>query len=195
MSGQLPDRVGHEGFEVRLWLPDDVPALHRAIVDNMEHLRRFMSWISFEPLSMAQRFALVEEWHARWESGGEAPMGMFCDGVVVGGSGYVRREGSPALEIGYWVHVDHLGHGYATRAAHLLTAATFASTGEPAVEIHHDKANVRSSRVPLRLGYQFMGERPDAKVAPAEVGIDCTWRMTRDEWPRFMEAAPAGPQT
>jgi RimJ/RimL family protein N-acetyltransferase len=91
---------------------------------------------------------------------------------VVGGSGYVRRAGSAALEIGYWVHVAHVGLGYAIRAARLLTTAAFEWTDEPAIEIHHDKANVRSGRVPPRLSFAFMGERPDPVMAPAEVGID-----------------------
>jgi ribosomal-protein-serine acetyltransferase len=53
------------------------------------------------------------------------------------------------------------------------------------VEIHHDKANTRSGGIPRRLGYVFAGEAPDAPATPAapgEVGIDCTWRMTRDAW-------------
>jgi ribosomal-protein-serine acetyltransferase len=94
----------------------------------------------------------------------------------------VCRPGFPALEIGYWVHVDHLGRGFATRATRLLTAAVLGPGLVEEIEVHHDKANRRSRRVPERLGFTFMGERPDEKVAPAEVGIDCTWRMTKAQW-------------
>jgi RimJ/RimL family protein N-acetyltransferase len=183
MPDRLPREVSEAGLTLRLWEPDDVPALHRAVTENVEHLRPWMSWISFEPLSVGQRLELVRQWQARWEEGGEAPMVMLADGQVVGGTGYVRREGSPALEIGYWVHVDHLGRGYATRAARLLTTAAFESGLVAEVEIHHDKANVRSAAVPPRLGYRFVGEQPDQVAAPDEVGIDCAWRMTKEEWP------------
>lgn len=50
------------------------------------------------------------------------------------------------------------------------------------MEIHHDKANLASRGVPRKLGYRLIGERPDAVDAPAEVGIDCIWRMDRSVW-------------
>jgi hypothetical protein len=39
-----------------------------------------------------------------------------------------------------------------------------------AVEILH-KANRASAGVPRKLGYRFVGEAPDGKHAPADVGI------------------------
>jgi RimJ/RimL family protein N-acetyltransferase len=50
------------------------------------------------------------------------------------------------------------------------------------VEIHHDKANVASAGVPRRLGYTYVSEQPDEPTAPGEIGIDCTWRVTRSDW-------------
>jgi ribosomal-protein-serine acetyltransferase len=180
---RLPELVADGGFVVRLWRPEDVPALHRAVLDNLDHLRPWMSWISLEPLSEVQRLEQVVAWRADWEAGGTAPMAMLLHGEVVGGTGYTRRPGTAGLEIGYWVHSAHLGLGYATRAARLLTAAAFAGTDEPAVEIHHDRNNTRSGRVPPRLGFLRIGELPDPIVAPGECGIDVTWRMTREDWP------------
>lgn len=55
-------------------------------------------------------------------------------------------------------------------------------TGIECVEIHHDKANTASSGVAKRLGFRFVGETPDEGNAPAAAGIDCTWRMDRDDW-------------
>ena len=167
---------------LRLWCGEDAAGLHRAINENLEHLAPWMSWISVEPLTLAQRLVLIEEWQAMWEAGAATPMAMLFEDEIVGGTGYVRREGHRATEIGYWVHVAHLGRGYATRAARLLTDAAFDVVGLPAIEIHHDKANVHSARVPPRLGYQWAGEQPDEIVAPGEIGIDCTWRLTRRQW-------------
>jgi len=108
-------------------------------------------------------------------------MGVFVGGTVVGGSGYVNpREGS--LEIGYWTHASHVRRGHAARAARLLTSKAFSLPGISRVEIHHDKANVRSAGVPRRLGYRFVGEQPDEIRAPAEVGIDCAWVVDPQEW-------------
>ncbi|HEY3843813.1 MAG TPA: GNAT family protein [Acidimicrobiales bacterium] len=182
MTARLPGRIEDGPFVLRLWRGEDVEALHRAIHENLDHLAPWMAWISLEPLTLDQRLVLIEEWQTMWEDGAATPMAMLFEDEVVGGTGYVRREGHDATEIGYWVHVAHLGRGYATRAARLLTDAAFEVVGLPAIEIHHDKANVLSARVPPRLGYQWAGERPDDIAAPGEIGIDCTWRMTRRQW-------------
>jgi ribosomal-protein-serine acetyltransferase len=182
MADRLPGQVNGEGLELRLWRPEDAASLHDAVVANVEHLRPWMPWVASEPLTIQQRVALIAEWHHSWARGDAAPMGMWHDGEVVGGTGYVRRDGSAVLEIGYWVHLDHLGRGYATASTRLLTTAAFSSGLVDEIEVHHDKANVRSGRVPERLGFTFVGERPDERTAPGEVGIDCTWRMTAPAW-------------
>jgi RimJ/RimL family protein N-acetyltransferase len=49
-------------------------------------------------------------------------------------------------------------------------------------EIHHDKANVASAGVPRKLGFALLAEVPDEIRAPGEIGIECRWRMERDQW-------------
>jgi len=39
------------------------------------------------------------------------------------------------------------------------------------VEIHHDKANAASRRVPEKLGFVLVEEVPDAKLAPNDIGM------------------------
>jgi RimJ/RimL family protein N-acetyltransferase len=53
---------------------------------------------------------------------------------------------------------------------------------ESDVEIHRDKANAASGGVPARLGYTLLGEWDDEPLAPADVGIECRWAVSRDEW-------------
>jgi RimJ/RimL family protein N-acetyltransferase len=125
------------------------------------------------------RRRLIEGWqHDQATDGGDAVYGMFADGTVVGGCGLHRRRGPDVLEIGYWVHADHVRQGLATEAARLLTAAAFAVPGIVRVEIHHDRANLASRAVPARLGFTYVGEVPDQVDAPAEEGIDCIWART-----------------
>jgi RimJ/RimL family protein N-acetyltransferase len=182
---RLPAAVEESDFVVRLWRPLDARALHQAVVESTEHLRPWMWWIAHEPFTVPQRRSLIEEWEQSWEAGGAVPMGIFLRGTVVGGSGYVNpKEGS--LEIGYWTHVRHLRQGHAAHAARLLTSTALSLPGISRVEIHHDKANVRSSGVPRRLGYRFVGEQPDEIRAPAEIGIDCGWVVDRREWARLL---------
>lgn len=50
------------------------------------------------------------------------------------------------------------------------------------VEVHHDVANLASGRVPQRLGFRWIEDRPEPVDAPAETGVRRIWRLTRDEW-------------
>ena len=58
------------------------------------------------------------------------------------------------------------GTGYATRAAAALTDAGLGVAGVDRVEIHHDRANAVSGRVPARLGYERLREQPGRWTRP-----------------------------
>jgi ribosomal-protein-serine acetyltransferase len=179
---RLPDTIPSPRLTLRRWIAADAAQLSAAITANLEHLRPWMPWISAEPTSLADRVALIEQWRSEWERGGDAVLGAFVDGVVVGSTGFHRRRGPRVLEIGYWVHVDHTRQGFATEIAASLTDAAFTVPDIERVEIHHDKANIASAGVPRNLGYAFAGETLDAVTSPGEIGIDCRWVMNGSEW-------------
>lgn len=159
-------------------------ALGAAIGASLEHLRPWMDWIAAEPLSDADRAALIASWAEERARGGDAIYGVFCDGRVVGGAGLHRRSSPETLEIGYWIHVDHLRRGYALELSEALTHAAFHVEGVDRVEIHHDVANIRSGRVPRSLGYRRGEDRPEELVgagAPGKAGIDREWFLTRSD--------------
>lgn len=174
----LPDRVDGERLTLRTWRHEDVAAIAGVVARNLDHLRPWMGWIADEPLADATRAAQVARWEEGRLAGGDAVYGIWLDDAVVGGSGLHRRRGPTGVEIGYWVDKDHVGRGIATETAALLTATALGMRGITFVEIHHDKANTRSRRVPERLGFVLVGEEVRAPRAPAEMGIDCAWRTT-----------------
>ncbi len=68
-------------------------------------------------MSDADRQDLIRSWGSDWAAGGDVVYGAFSESSVVGGCGIHRRAGPETLEIGYWVHVEQLGNGYATEMA------------------------------------------------------------------------------
>lgn len=180
--GVLPEVVIGPRLVLRRWQISDMPILRDAIQASIDHLRPWMSWIEFEPLSDDDRKALIRRWEDDWEAGQEVVFGAYEGDQVVGGCGFHRRAGPKTLEIGYWVHVDHLRHGYASEMARILTSAAFTVPDIERVEIHHDKANTRSGAIPEALGYRLDGEINVKPHAPATIGIDVAWSMTENEW-------------
>lgn len=179
---QLPDTIASPRLTLRRWVAADAADLSAAVSASLEHLRPWMPWIAAEPISLIDRMALIDQWQTEWQRGGDVVIGALLDGVIVGSTGFHRRRGPGALEIGYWVHSDHTRKGFATEIAASLTNAAFTVPDIERVEIHHDKANIASAGVPRGLGYTFAGETLDAVTSPGEIGIDCRWVMTRDDW-------------
>jgi RimJ/RimL family protein N-acetyltransferase len=179
---RLPDTMRTRRLSLRRWVEADAPALSAAVLANLDHLRPWMPWIATEPLGPAERVALIDQWRTDWEGGGDLVVGIFMDDVVVGGSGLHRRRGPGVLEIGYWVHVDHIKKGIATEVTAMLTTAAFTVPDIERVEILHDKANAASAGVPRRLGFTLADETQAAVTSPGEIGIDCRWLVTRQEW-------------
>lgn len=180
----LPAYLEHDGLVLRRWTVDDAELVGDLVAANLDHLRPYMPWIEQEPLSLEARRELERGWDEAWAAGGDLMAGVFEDGVAVGSAGLHRRLGPGALEIGYWVHVDHLGRGIARRASAGLTSLAFTVPDIDRVEIHHDLTNVRSRRVPEQLGFHLIGKSrtPRTPLAPADTGVDLVWRITRDEW-------------
>lgn len=167
---------------LRRWALEDVEALSAAVLDSVHHLRPWMPWAAAEPIDLEARRALVRGWIDEWGAGTSYVYGMWVDEAVVGGCGLHARLTGPGLEIGYWVHAGHLRRGYATAAAAALTSAAFDVPEVAYVEIHHDKANVPSGRVPATLGFTRIGEEARTPNAPLESGTTVLWRMRRETW-------------
>ncbi len=90
--------------------------------------------------------------------------------------------------IGYWIHVDHTGQGYATETSAALTKVAFLIEGMDRVEIHCDPANAASAAIPRKLGYTHEATLrrrthwPDGKVEDSMI-----WSIFASDFP----ASPA----
>jgi ribosomal-protein-serine acetyltransferase len=179
---RLPEHIEGQGLVIRRWRPSDAEILAGAVAESIDHLRPWMEWIAEEPVAVDQRRTRIERWEEEWARGGDVFLGVFERGRVAGSSGLHRRIGPGGLEIGYWIHPAFTHRGLATATAQLVTEAAFSVPGIDRVEIHHDRANEISGAIPRKLGFTFVGETADEIATPAEVGIECVWRMARADW-------------
>ena len=162
--------------------PDLAPAAAAAINESLDHLAPWMAWAS-EPATdagIATFYAVAGElWDRRQDFG--MVIVDEADGSVVGGTGLHARLGRSGLEIGYWVHVDRIGEGIATRVAQALTSAAFDIEGIERVRIQCAVDNVRSARVPEKLGYAkvHVGVPDDGPCAGRPTQV---WEVERADW-------------
>jgi len=178
-----PEQIDLGTVVLRRMTVEDAPAVSGAALQSLEHLRPWMPWATPEGTSVETQTARLLGPSGAWTSGSGYEYGIFLpDGPFVGGCGLHRRIGPAALEIGYWVHADHVRRGIASTSAAGLTDAGFAVRGIERMEIHCDEANVASAAVPRRLGYRLESRIAHPPEAPGETGTRLVWAVYRREW-------------
>ncbi len=148
----------------------DGPDVAAAVCASLDHLRPWMPWANEVATSDEHQRTRARAAEDLWDEGDDFlyVLRPAEGGPVLGSFGLHRRLGPDALEIGYWLHVDHTGRGYATAAAAALTRAALAMAGIDRVEIHTDETNTASAAVPQRLGYRLARVDQRPPEAPAE---------------------------
>jgi len=178
-----PQRLDAGPVVLRRLTAEDAPAVSAAARRSLEHLRPWMPWATSEGTSVEAQTRRLLGPAGVWTSGSGYEYGIFLpDGALVGGCGLHRRIGPTALEIGYWVHVDHVRRGIASASAAALTTAAFGLRGVERVEIHCDEANTASAAVPRGLGYRLEARVDHPQEAPGEVGVRLIWVVYRRQW-------------
>ncbi len=175
---------------IRCWSEADAPLLIEAIDANLEHLRPWLPWAAHEPQPLDRKVALLRSFRRRFEAGEDFTYGLFApdERTVLGGAGLHRRIGAGAIEIGYWVHVDHVGHGLATEASAALTRVGFGPLELQRIEIHCEPANAASGVVAAKLGFVREVSIPGCVTSPTMNPRDIMiWTMRRDDF----KASPA----
>lgn len=180
----MPDVLEADPLVLVRWRPEDVGDALDAVRASIEELRPWMPWACKVPTLDEQR-AVFAEGGAAFDKGTEFQYVYreHATNALVGGGGVHRRVGPNAVEIGYWVRTDRHTRGYATAAARALTDAAFAHLADvDSIEIHMDRANLASARVPEKLGYLHIRTEERERLAPGDTGVGLVWQITRRHW-------------
>ncbi len=182
LSAAPPESIELGRLVLRRWRVADIEAQAQAVAGSVAHLTPFMGWAQNSGPELSREF--LERTEREWAAGESFQYSMRLpdESTIVGSCGLMARIGQGALEIGYWVVVDQLRRGFATLASAGLTAVGFDLPGIERIEIHHDRANVVSARIPARLGFTWLREQSVEPTSPAETGTHVIWAMAREAW-------------
>jgi RimJ/RimL family protein N-acetyltransferase len=181
----VPYRIDTEHLILRCYNPVDAVLLQKSIQESTEHLRPWMPWINDEPEPLEKKIQRLRQFRAKFDLDQEYVYGIFDkkEQELIGGTGLHPRCGPDAIEIGYWINVNHIRKGYATEVAGALTKVAFEYLKVERVEIHCDPRNIASAKVPQKLGYQFdatlRNRMPDSKGILRDVMI---WSILKKEY-------------
>lgn len=175
----LPLDLG-EGLLLRLPGPGDSNALFRAVEENREHLRRWLTWVDAvrQPEDQAR---FIREGLERYAAGMLVPGLMLYEEEVAGMASLQIFPEEAIAEIGYWVAARFEGRGFVTRAAAALSRLAFEGLAIERLRIRTAVGNARSRAVALRLGFRHAGRIPPEPAAARPFELD-VWELTRADW-------------
>ena len=177
----MPDVLRAGDIELRRWRRPQLDQLMAAIAQSFEELRPWLPWAQVMP-TRAEELDVLAQGERDFDAGENFGFALFevSTQELVGSAGLMRRIGPGAIEIGYWVRSDRTGRGYASAAARALTDAAFTYLPDvQRVEIHPDRANPASARVPPKLGYRLDREERREPFSDQQSGISQIWLIDR----------------
>jgi RimJ/RimL family protein N-acetyltransferase len=174
---------------LRCWEPGDAALLKAAIDESREHLKPWMPWANGDPEALITVINRLRSFRGQFDLDQNYIYGIFNrdESRVLGGTGLHPRVGEGGIEIGYWIHVNAIGNGFATETAGALTRVGFDIHHLDRVEIHCDPVNTASAAIPSKLGFQY-----EATLQRRMKMTDEVWRDTMI-WALFAANYPKSP--
>lgn len=171
----IPGEFETARLRLRSFRVADAAALHDALVDSIDALRRtlwFLPWVAEEP-TLAAAEARCRKAEAAFLLRTDLPYLAFekNTGRLVASIGLHRTDWAlPRTEVGYWVRTGETGKGYATEGVQALTQWALEDLRAVRVELVTGASNAGSRAVAERCGFTLEGilhnvtRRPDGRL-------------------------------
>ncbi len=135
--------------------------VNEAVIESFDVLNKSMPWAKEKP-SLEDSEEFVRQSAANWilKKNDEPYLPLFIfdknTNKFIGGTGFHHYDWDvPSIEIGYWLRASCSGQGFMTEAVNAQTQFAFKELKMKRVTITCDVNNIKSKKIPERLGYQL----------------------------------------
>ena len=152
---EFPNSLESERLIIRSPRSRDSEELHRAICETFDDLNVWLPWakelpdeIKIKKFLQSKRVAFLERQ--------DLVFLLFLKGTdtLVGSSGLHPKDWKiPKFEIGYWCRKKFQNQGYITESTVAISEFGFHRLNAERIEICCDSKNVRSQKIPRKLGF------------------------------------------
>jgi len=164
---ELPTELRGSHVLLRPYRAGDAEQVFAAVDESRDHLRPWVSWVDNNRTVDEVRDYCIRS-QASWLLRTELVLGIFdaVSGRYLGGTGLHNLDWElRAFEIGYWLRVSAIGHGYATESTRLLADFALSRLQARRVTLRCDARNDASRRVAERAGFMLEGRLRNAAIA------------------------------
>lgn len=147
-----------EEITLRLLDVKDAHELFRLTDRSREYLREWLPWVDETRTVLDSEDFIRYAWQSYEERLGLI-LGVYYQGKLCGMMGYNQFDwANRAGVIGYWQGKDFQGLGIITRATSALIDYGFQNLGLHRIEIRAAIENIKSRKIPERLGFTIEGQ-------------------------------------
>lgn len=147
-----------DGLELRLFEEEDAEPYSELINMNRDELNKWFPWVeqSRYPEGVLR---FIREARARFEDGGALELALWHEGKPVGSVGLndINHRNNRSANIGYWLSKSLWGRGFMTASCRRIIDLAFRERELNRLEIRCAVDNLRSQRIPERLGFKREG--------------------------------------
>lgn len=154
--------------------------LNEAVLESFDLLHRYMPWAKYKP-SIDDSEEFVRQAAANWilKNNDEPYLSLFIfekqTNKFIGATGYHNFNWDvPCIETGYWIRSTCSGKGLMTEAINAITQYAFRQLCVKRITITCDIDNLRSKRIPEKLGYTLEGTLKSNRLNPTTNEVSST---------------------
>ena len=165
----FPESFESDRLTIRAPRVGDGAEINAAVRETFDDLKVWMPWAQQIPTSEESE-SYVRRSQCQFLAREDLMLLLFLKGTdtLVGSSGLHRINWAiPKFEIGYWCRKRFQGQGYTTESTEAIATFAFETLGAKRVEIRCDSKNVRSQRIPDRLGFKLEGTLRNDSLSPS----------------------------
>jgi RimJ/RimL family protein N-acetyltransferase len=178
-------RIETERLVVRCYQPSDARLLAESVTESLDHLKPWMPWVHDEPEPFLEKEKRMLRFRGMFDLQQDYIYGIFDprESKLLGGTGLHTRLGEKELEIGYWIHKDHINKGLVTESTAALVRVAFEVIHIHRLEIHCDPGNLASASIPRKLGFTHEGTLRQKTSFLDRWSDSMIWGLLEEEYP------------
>ncbi|MCQ4090364.1 GNAT family N-acetyltransferase [Exiguobacterium sp. LL15] len=162
-----------------------------ALVDaNRAHLREWLGWVDGTTETSTYQESVIPAWLQQFADGNGFTCGIYLEDELVGTIGlHEINQHLGQTSLGYYLGEKDLRKGVMTDVVRFVTNYCFETLGLNRVVIECATGNVRSRRIPERLGFTEEGILRDAEKLYGTYHDIQVYAMLRRDWTKTQEVA------
>ena len=178
----------NEEINLGLLQPHHAEEVYELVDSNRTHLKEWLGWVDNIKSADDYRQTIIPIWLKQFADHNGFNAGIFLNGKLVGMiSFHFINWKTKYTSIGYYLAKETEGKGVITSCIKALINFAFKELVLNKVEIQCAESNIKSRKIPERLGFKQEGISRDAERINDHYNDVVTYSLLRNEWENLFQ--------